>query len=288
MNFKILFSLIFFTGFLFANEISVAVPLSPYAKIAKEIAKEKAEVLTLIPENSDPHTFEPKPKILKQFSASSIYFTDGAFDKNWLSRFLSVNKNVKVVPLTEGILFNKMEHRHHHAEQKHTEEHEEAFDPHLWTSFENIKIIARNILNALTTFDSENKTYYEKNYSEYLKKINSLSEKVQKIISKLPENKKKFMVFHPSFGYLAKEYHLKEICIEIEGKEVKPKDLEHLIQEAKKESIETIFIMPQFSKRAAASIAKSLNANIVEINPLAYEFENQIEFLITSIAKSIK
>ena len=54
------------------------------------------------------------------------------------------------------------------------------------------------------------------------------------------------MVFHPAWGYFAESYGLKQIPIEIQGKEPRPFALRHLIEQAKDLGIKVIFAQSQF------------------------------------------
>ena len=251
--------------------------MQPYAKMLSRLGKDRIEIVVLVPEGSDPHTFEPKPGTLKDFSKAEIYFTDSSgLDKNWLPRFKGVNSKVKILALDSGIQFESLDDHHHESE---------ALDPHLWVSLKNVQIILKNMLAVLTQYDPQGKAFYVENFNMYMKELNSLSDAIDSLSKKIPEEKKTFMVFHPSFGYFARDYGFKQLCIEANGKEPKPKDLQHLIQEAKKSKIQSIFIMPNFSKRSAETIAKSLNANVVTVNPLAYDFEKAIKILVETLSK---
>ncbi len=257
--------------------LTVAVTLQPYAKMLSRLGKDRIEIVVLVPEGSDPHTFEPKPGTLKDFSKAEIYFTDSSgLDKNWLPRFKGVNSKVKILALDSGIQFESLDDHHHESE---------ALDPHLWVSLKNVQIILKNMLAVLMQYDPQGENFYLENFNTYMEELVSLSDSIESLSKKLPEEKKTFMVFHPSFGYFARDYGFKQLCIEADGKEPKPKDLQHLIQEAKKSKIQSIFIMPNFSKRSAEMIAKSLNANVVTLNPLAYDFEKAIKILLETLSK---
>ncbi|MDY0052566.1 MAG: zinc ABC transporter substrate-binding protein, partial [Aliarcobacter sp.] len=128
-------------------------------------------------------------------------------------------------------------------------------DPHTWVSPSNVKIMAKNIYDALVGIDPENKDYFEKNYTNFIDEINQTDKKIKDILSVLPQNSK-FMVFHPSWGYFAKEYNLTQLAIEVEGKEPKPKALQKIIDEAKEQNVKAIFTQTEFSDKSAKAIAK--------------------------------
>ncbi|NLJ26506.1 MAG: zinc ABC transporter solute-binding protein, partial [Deltaproteobacteria bacterium] len=78
-----------------------------------------------------------------------------------------------------------------------------------------------------------------------------------------------FMVFHPAWGYFANAYGLKQIPIEVEGKEPKAADLKRLIEYAQAQKVKTIFVQPQYSDAIARTIAASIGATVVPADPLA-------------------
>jgi zinc transport system substrate-binding protein len=85
-----------------------------------------------------------------------------------------------------------------------------------------------------------------------------------------------FMIFHPSWGYFAKDYNLTQIAIEVEGKEPTLQSLAHTIEEAKEENIKTVFVSLGFSSKAAEIITKEIGGKTEVLDPLA---ENYIENL---------
>ena len=180
------------------------------------------------------------------------------------------------------------EHEHHNADHNadHNEdEHEEhnSLDPHIWTSPNNVKIIAKNILTHLVEIDKNNKKYYEKNYDIFINSVNNTNTKIKEILNETNKGTK-FMVFHPAWGYFAKQYSLVQVPIEIEGKKPKPRDIIKLIKDAKKQNIKAILTAPEFSDKLAKQIAKELNIPIIKISPLNPKWSNNLINLAKTIS----
>lgn len=261
---------------------SVAVSLAPYAKILSEIGKRKVCAVQLVPTGADPHTFEPKPQTLKEFSKAKLYLTDGSgIDKAWLPRFKGVNKSVKIADISKGVVWNAADHHDH----EHRKGAAPELDPHIWTSPKSAKILAQNIAEALSAFDPPNTEFYSQNLAAYSATLDSLSSFIETAVAKLSKDRRNFMVFHPSFGYLARDYGLTQHSVEVDGKEPKPKDLQRLVEEAKSKQIRAVFVMPQFSRRAAESIAKAIGGTVAETDPLAFEFERELKKFIEALSK---
>jgi zinc transport system substrate-binding protein len=291
-----------FSSLASASKLNVAVTLQPYAKIVEEIGGDRVSVISMIPPNADPHSYEPKPGVLKTFSKADLYLSDSSgLDQVWLPRFLSVNKKIEMAYISSGVSWmQELEDHHHgdhdgedhhgedHHENKHKHEENASLDPHLWTSPKQVIKLAENVLSALIKKDAASKSYYESRYQLFIEKWTSIDQFIEKTVSQIPEKRRIFIVFHPSYGYLARDYDLIQRAIEVEGKEPKPQDLKALILEAQKNDIRAIFVQPQFSKRSAESIAKQLNAVVVSTDPLAYDIEKNLRNFIQALLEASK
>ena len=118
--------------------------------------------------------------------------------------------------------------------------------------------------------------------------MTSIARKLNETVIGLPSDRRSFIVFHPSYGYLAKDFKLKQYAIEVNGKEPKPRDLANLIKMGRKKGIKAVFVQPEFSKRAAETIAKDLGAVVVETDPLAADFIGNTEKFIQALKEAGK
>lgn len=266
----------------------VSTTIMPTKFFIEQIAGDEIEVNVMVPSSADPHTYEPKPSQMKKLENSDLYFEVGVeFDEIWLKKIASDFKSVKFIKTQNGVEKIPMthhEHEHHeHGDKKH--EHG-TLDPHIWLDPILVKTQSKNILNALCEKYVEKCEKFSANQAEFEKKIDELDNFAKENLSNLKNNK--FIVYHPSWGYFANRYNLKQIAIEIEGKEPKPADLAKLIEEAKEENAKVIFVAPQFSKKAAEQIATQSNASVVEINHLSDDWLNEMKKTIEIISKSLK
>lgn len=166
-------------------------------------------------------------------------------------------------------------HHHHHGEN----------DPHTWVSPANVKIMAKNIYDALVKEDPKNSSYYKSNYEKFLNEIKATDRKIKKILIDV-ETGSKFLVFHPSWGYFARDYGLTQLAIEVEGKEPKPKMLRKIIDYAKKENIKAVFTQLEFSDKSSRAIAAELNVKVIKETPLAKDWSNNLIKMANAIANN--
>ncbi len=258
---------------------SFFVSIAPEKFFVERIGGGLVDVNVVVGEGDDPHTYEPKPRQMKDMSHADIYFSIGIeFEEVWLTKFKDLNKNMKVVQLDKNIEKLMMaSHHHYHNGEEHNhdehngEEHEEGRpDPHVWLSTRNARIIADEILQTLTKENPKNAETYKKNHEILIKDITALEDDIREILVNIPN--REFIVFHPAWGYFARDFNLEQIPVEIEGKEPSPKELAELIRYAKERNIRVVFVSPQFSRKSAETIAKNINGETISIDPLSEDW----------------
>ncbi len=274
---KIIILITLLQASLFAN-INAVVSILPEKTFVEAIGGEKVNVSLMVLPGNSPHTYEPKPSQMKAVSKADLYFAIGVeFENIWLKKFKNLNPKMKIIDLSANIKKQPVTGGHHKEEGS-----KENLDPHIWTDPNHVKIIAKHIVKALIEKDPENKAYYEANYHHFLTTIEETDKKIKQILSSLPKGTK-FMVFHPSWGYFAKAYGLKQLPVEVEGKSPKPKALMKLIKEAKEQKVTAIFTQPEFSDAIAKVMANELHIKVLKASPLSPDWSENL----INIAKAI-
>jgi len=283
---KIILLLILFSSYIFSN-INAVVSILPEKTFVKAIGGDKVKISLMVLPGNSPHTYEPKPSQMKEIAKADLYFAIGVeFENVWLPKFRSLNEKMQVVDLTQGITKLSMQAHEHHEEHAHHEHDEMGYsglDPHVWTSPANVKIIAKNIYDALAKADPENQAYYKERLKEFVAKIEDTDREIRTLLKDTPKGTK-FMVFHPSWGYFAHEYGLIQLPVEVEGKSPKPRELIALIKEAKADRIKAIFTQPEFSDAAAQTMAKELHIKVIKVSPLSENWSQNLLNIARAIA----
>jgi len=285
-----LFAILLWTGLSgnvsFAGEpIPVFVSIPPQKYFVEKIGGSLVTVSVMVPPGANPHIYEPRPNQMTALSKSRIYFAVGVtFETVWLPKFAKLNPQLRIVHTDKGI--DKMAMVAHHHEELEGGKHKTAakrtqrddapgpFDPHVWVSPPEVKIMARNILDALVEVDPSNSRTYQSNEEAFLKEI----DKLDKDLAEIFKDKKglKFMVYHPAWGYFARAYGLEQVPVEIEGKEPKPEQLKTLITRSKKDGIKVIFVQPQFSTKSAETLAKAIGGEVIFADNLREDWEKNL------------
>ena len=137
-------------------------------------------------------------------------------------------------------------------------------NPHVWLSVTYNKRQIVELSNRLSELDPDHSIEYKKNALDYVMKLDSLREEMHNALDFLPN--KDIVTFHEAFPYFAKEFDLNIIAvIEREpGTEPTPKELEETIEKLTK----VIFTEPQYSPKAAETIARETGAKIYRLDPI--------------------
>ena len=267
-----LFFLLFFATALFAKE-TILLSILPQKYIAKQIVSNHFTIDTLIPPGASPATYSLKPSQLKSIKKACCYFTIGVpFEKAWIRRIKSANEKLRIVDMGKYI-------KRYPLAKSHKAKN---LDPHIWLAPNLVIELARALLDEVIKIDPSHADEYLQNYQKFVKRVIAIDTQIYRLL--LQRKSRAFLVYHPSFGYFARSYNLKQLAIEKEGKEPKIKELIKLAKKAKSLGIKTIFIEPQFPQKSARFLAKKIGATIKIIDPLAYEWEENIIKVARAIA----
>ncbi|MFW5946807.1 MAG: metal ABC transporter solute-binding protein, Zn/Mn family [Candidatus Natronoplasma sp.] len=246
------------------TELNVMVTIPPQKEFVEKVGGERLKVTLMVPPGEDPHSYEPTTRQMREVAKADIYFKLGskiAFETTWMDKIKSYNEEMTVVNCSDGIELRKMG---------------SSIDPHVWMSPANAMKMVDNIKVALVEENPSNSEFYEENAQGYTSKLKDIHSDIR---SDLKSNEgEKFLVYHPSFGYFADEYNLTQLPIEKEGKEPGTKEVQNIIDQAKRENISVVFVSPQFDKSQAETIAEGINGEVITLNPLARDYiENMMK-----------
>ncbi|WP_457571175.1 metal ABC transporter solute-binding protein, Zn/Mn family [Desulfovulcanus sp.] len=271
-------------------EALVFVSILPQKYFVEKIGGDLVDVQVMVMPGASPAIYEPKPQQMVKLRQAKAYFAVGVpFEQVWLKKFAGLNPKLLIVHTDAGIKKRPMDqmedilnsvsgvsddHLEHQAGHHHGRSG--MNDPHIWLSPRLVKIQAENIFKGLAAVDPNHLAVYKKNFIRFCKSIDKLEKKIREILDPSKLKKRKFMVFHPSWGYFARDFGLKQIPIEVQGREPGVRDLQRLVQLAKREGIKVVFVQKQFSAKSARVIARAIGGQVVNLDPLAYDWEDNL------------
>lgn len=247
----------------------ITVSIEPLRYITESIAGGQYEIATLTPEGVSPETYMPTPRQLAELSNSSayLYLASLSFEQQNIGKITDACPHLCVENVSEGIAKKPHEHPGEAC-------CEDGNDPHIWTSPDNMKIIAVNVHKVLCLLDPEHKEDYSGRLLTFVQRMDSLDSALHEQLDSLQH--RTFLINHPSLAYFAEHYGLHQLSMEHDGKEASAERIARLIEECRRQGITTVFRQKQNSGRTVERIARELKLEVTEIDPLAYRWDEEM------------
>lgn len=260
-----------------SEEKRVSVSIAPVHYFATAIGGEEIKVNSLVKAGFSPANYQPTTQQLTLLEHSKAYLSIGGigFEQQWLPRFKSLFPKMTIYPLYEGIELIKeasCSHAHHHHG-----------DPHIWTSLSNAQHICLNIRNAFSQLDTLHAALFAQRCDSMIKRIQQLDTRIRKKLANSNVNAS-FAIYHPSLTYFAKEYGLRQLSLEQEGKAPSVAQYAHFLNECKQANVKLVLIQKEFAQKQLHTLSKELGAQTVIINPLAYDWEQEMWKIVEMIS----
>jgi zinc transport system substrate-binding protein len=274
-----------------AGKVKAFVSIIPVAYFVERVGGPNVEVSVLVGPGQDPHTFEPTPKLMAKLADAKVLFKMGfPFEEILIKKVGSTFKNLEVIDLQQGIKLRAMteeeEHSHGDAEKNKHEHEANEMDQHTWLDPQLAKIQAKSIADTLIRIDPSHKDQYEKNLKGFQADLDAVHEQLTKALA--PVKGKCFLVFHPAYGYLGDAYGLKQIVVQLGGKEPTARQLSRLIELAKANDVRVIFVQPQFSKKSAEVLAKAIGGSVVPLDDLAPDYLKNLQEMAAKLDTALR
>ena len=179
-------------------------------------------------------------------------------------------------------------HDDHHNHDAHAADHAYAdeTDPHVWTSPPLVRHMVGVIRDKLSALAPAHAAAFARNHDAFVAELEALDRELHALLD--PLLNRKFMVFHPAWGYFANTYRLTQVPIEREGKEPGARALAALIEQAKQEKIKVVFVQLQFDKRHARQVAQAIGGAVIAVDPLAADYIDNLRRVGHEFARALQ
>lgn len=254
---------------------SITVSIQPQKYMLEKITGDKWDIKCLLSNGANPEFYDPSLSHLINLENCKAYFRIGniGFESAILNKVRNSNPDLKIYDNSEGIALISGTHGHAHET-----------DPHTWTSVRNAKMIANNMFKAVVELDPSNKEYYSRHFKSFLTELDSLDANISTMLE--PLRGQAFLVWHPSLSYFARDYGLEQISLDTENKESSILRLQNGIDHARSLNARVFFFQKDMDSRQAQAVNQQIGAEIVNINPLSYDWKEQILIIADAIASA--
>lgn len=269
------------------DRLQVLVSIVPQKYLVERLGGDRVKVHLMVKPGQSPEMSEPDPRQILDLSAVRLCFLAGLpSEELWVPsvkegfpgmRFYDPTDAIPRISMESSLLGHIIEEDGHHHEPG-------TPDHHVWTSPRLFLEQARAMTVRLEEWDPEYQAVYRTNFLSLEKELLALDQELR--LSLQPYRGRGFLVLHPAWGYLAREYGLVQYSIEIEGREPSPQEILRLMEKVQELSIRSIFVQPQESPRVAELLARRTGAIVVSVDPLAYDYPANLRSVVAQLISS--
>ena len=201
------------------------------------------------------HDYQLTPEDMKLLETADIFVVNGLGMESFLDKVIEARPNLKIINASDTPeIVPIME--------------DGQPNPHVWLSITYAIAQVKNISSKLCELDPEHVDTYKRHTLDYVDELTTLRDEIHLSLTMLPN--KEIVTFHEAFPYLAAEFGLKVAAvIEREpGTEPTPQELAEMIEKINSLPVKIIFTEPQYSSKAAETIARETGAQIFELDPI--------------------
>lgn len=236
------------------DKLVVYTSFYPLYFLSNEIGKDNIELEIIVPIGVEAHDYEPTIKQLKSMENTDIFIYNGSGLESWSEKLLDTivneEKSINASDIVELINIDG------------------GVDPHIWLNPNNMILISEKIKDRLISLDQTNQEEYEKNYNELINRLKDLDNSYSEVLK--DKKRDTILVSHKAFGYMAETYDLKQVSVTgiNPEQEPSPKTIANVIDLAKEEDFEYIFLETLTSSKTVDVIAREANLETLVLNPI--------------------
>lgn len=234
------------------GKLRVVTTFTILADMAREVAGDKAEVMSITRPGAEIHGYEPTPKDVAKAQQADLVLWNGMNLELWFEKFFANVRDVPSAVLTEGLEPMGITEGPYSGKP----------NPHTWMSPANAQVYVENIRKALVKADPANEAAYTANAAAYQEKLRALEEPVRAKLARIPEGQRWLVTSEGAFPYLCKSYDLKPLYLwpinaDAQGT---PQQVRQVIDAVRAHRIPVVFSESTVSDKPARQVAQETGA----------------------------
>ncbi|MEM9604358.1 MAG: metal ABC transporter substrate-binding protein [Pseudomonadota bacterium] len=235
-----------------AKPITVATTFTVIADMAREVAGDAAEVVSITKPGAEIHNYQPTPRDIIRAQKADLILWNGLNLELWFEPFFETLTGVPEAVISEGVTPLSIGQGPYTGKP----------NPHAWMSFADAEVYIGNIRDALSLHDPANRETYEANAAEYIQRLRAAAEPIRALIEKVPPDRRWLVSSEGAFSYLARDLGLQELYLwpinaDAQGT---PQQVKRVIDTVRAEAIPAVFSESTVSDRPAKQVARETGA----------------------------
>ena len=236
------------------SRLRVVTSFSILQDLVRTLGGDHVSVVNLVGENSDAHTYQPKPSDAIAIASADLVVFNGLAFEGWMARLIE-NSGYKNQQLIASLGVDAITRG-------------KESDPHAWQSFHNIRVYIQNITRMLVALRPRHAEELAQRQRRYLSALNALERRLIERIASIPAKKRIVVTSHDAFGYLGREFDIQfmaplGLSMEVEASAA---DVSAIIDQIRRQRVKALFVEnindPRLLQRIAAETGVAIGGRL--------------------------
>lgn len=272
-----------------ADRLQVGITLHPYYSFASAIVGDRADVVPLIPENVNPHGYQPQPEDIKRATELDVLIVNAIGHDEWAFEIIEAagradmpliraNDSVALIPIAGD------------------PGGERVVNPHTFVSTTAAVQQIYEIARRLGEIEPENADFYRANARSYAQKFRQMRAEFMQVLAAAPKDNFRAATMHAGYDYLFQEFGL-PIAAVIEPRHgVAPtaRQLAQTIDDIRAAGVTVLFAEKYFGGELAETIQKETGVRVYTLSHITDgpytldKFETEMRENIDTVVQALK
>ena len=233
----------------------VVATIYPLWEFARQVAGDRATVVSLVPAGVEPHDWEPAPRDVSQVRRAAVFVYSGTALDGWAEKLLAdltdrrgvvVNARGGLSVLTVG----------------------GVTDPHVWLDPTLARAQVLAIAGGLEQADPAGRAVYAENAKAFVARLDALDLEFAAGLADCA--RREIVTSHAAFAYLARRYRLTQVPVMGVSPEAEPSpaDLAAIVRTARRLKVTHVFYETLVSPRLAETLSREIGATALPLDPI--------------------
>jgi ABC-type Zn uptake system ZnuABC Zn-binding protein ZnuA len=243
--------------------MTVVTTVAPITSIAANIIGDRANIIGIVPEGTNSHTFEPPPSAAQVLTEADVVFVNGLQLEEPTKELAATNlrNGVPLIELGDATI----DPTRYKFDFSFPESGGKP-NPHLWTDPTLVKVYAELIRDTMIDVDPRGEQTYNANYDAFATLIDEFDSVVRATFATVPEENRKLVTYHDAYAYFADTYGWTVVGAvqPADFGEPTPSEVVSLIEQIEAEGVPAIFGSEVFPSPVLQQVANETGAEYVD------------------------
>ena len=251
------------------GKLTIGVSLHPYFSWVKAIVGDSAEVVPIIAEGSDPHSYQPRPEDIQKISRFDAIVINGMGHDDYIKPMIKAagNKNLMVIDPHKGVPLIPSYQKIYDFE-KTDKKQKISYNSHTYIAINGAVQQIYNIADELVKLSPENRDRFEQNARSYIKSLRKMLAAALQKINANKSNNLRIATVHDGYTYLLSELGI-EVTAVIQprhGIEPSPRQLQDTIKRIQQANVNVLFGELDYQKKYVDIIFNETGCRIYQLS----------------------